>query len=1351
MGRSTHALPFVFATEFFDQWPLSNAPTAIPHEESIMSTATQSSQYVEFDEYIDLKLQTTRQSMKVADIATALCGIAVAVLSYLLVFAIFDHWVISGGFGYFWRVALLSVLIVGTCWWIGFKVVMPSLRRINQLYAARAIEGISPDLQSNLINLVDLRNAGREVSPLIMRSIEKRAAVSLSHADVEEAVDRQSLLKLLYALVAVVFLFAAYVVFSPKKVGPSIWRALMPTSDVQVATRTQIAKVDPAGAEVPAGTVLEITADLLGDVPTQVVLKYSTADRRVVDRAVEMRLLEDGLKRYRCVLDGERGEGLMQDLDYWVEAGDAHSPSFHVTVIQPPSATIHEVVYDYPKYTLKERETQPSGNVDTLEGSIVTIAATTNMPVKSATLQFSDDDKFGIKGEEKAIKVTDGTRLSVDWKAEFRSDGSFPKYYRIQVRTENGLSDPNPAVQTILLRRDAPPELELVAPKTNMSLFANAIVPILVKARDPDFLLRDVQLFAMKNEMQIFDKVISEPRQSEANVRYEWRLADLNLKAGDEVTMYVAARDNKEPFANRKESQRRVITIIEPGTQKQVDEQLAKDNQKIDEIQQTDQPQNGKRDENDPGAENPDADPKPSSDPRDGDKRNNDSTPDKNPRDDQTNEKRPNQEPMNSKDDEQDNKSDNEKTAPGKSGKKNDSKQNDSQTEQKEDQPASKESDPKGKKTGNRSSQSSDQSDSSNDGAKNDSKSERRPLKNDGSDDADALRKAIERQQQKQKSGDRPPKDGSEKNESSKEKAPNDEKSKTEKPDNAPSDSANNSSDKPEKSDPQKGGEKNSPSKQPNDSPKPEGEAKQDPSNGATENPSSEKPMKASQPNEAGKPEKTSPSSDSTKPNETKSNDSQTTEPKPNNAKGKDESKEPAESSSKKPGQSSDDSKQPNSKEQPASKDPMPASSGSDSKSKDPQKNGEKPTPNTKPDASSSSDPQKATDPQMKDPKTGSSKKDDETSPKDSNNQSPKETSSSKPKSEPMPQDQQNAPSKSSSNDKKSETSKKPDATSSESDPKGNEGSDSKPADGDKKTAKSSDMKNPDGTPMGAASNKKDGSDTQSKNDPKSPKTEGKQDASKNDSETASKSDAKGEAQKGKPGAEKSDSKSKDPMKGSESKNGEKKQDGPKSNESQSDSCPDGSESESKQPGKKGGEGNSKEGTNPQKPKDGGNPAKGAPNQLQSRDGNSDGSSGTAGDASSDPDPVNLDDKKKATNLVLKRLKDELERGDVDQELLKELGWTADDLKRFVDRLDQQSKSGGDTPAEQVRRRQFEEMLKSLDLRSTGGKREDATQKKRSTNDFTDKQVPVPLEYRDALKKYADKLSKQKQPDPKSK
>ena len=90
---------------------------------------------------------------------------------------------------------------------------------------------------------------------------------------------------------------------------------------------------------------LEVTADLSGEMPDEVTLLYSTSDKRLVDEPIAMREVDEGLRQYRGIITGENGRGILQNLTYRVVAGDATSPTYSVTVKQPPSASIDEVHY----------------------------------------------------------------------------------------------------------------------------------------------------------------------------------------------------------------------------------------------------------------------------------------------------------------------------------------------------------------------------------------------------------------------------------------------------------------------------------------------------------------------------------------------------------------------------------------------------------------------------------------------------------------------------------------------------------------------------------------------------------------------------------------------------------------------------------------------------------------------------------------------------------------------------------------------------------------------------------------------------------------------------------------------
>ncbi|HLJ12524.1 MAG TPA: hypothetical protein VKU82_15120, partial [Planctomycetaceae bacterium] len=330
--------------------------------------------YVDYEEYVDYQLEKTRATVKRTDILLTLTALAVAVTAYLLAFVVFDQWVISGGFGYGARVALLAVLssfVLGT---LARKVLWPLLRRVHPLYAARVIEQSDPNLKSNLVNFVDVRQANAQSAPIVLKAMEKRAAVELSHINVEEAVDHRPLLRVAYALLAIVVASALYIVFSPKDPFASVRRALLPTAPIEVATETTITEVAPGeDSDVPARASVTVEANVRGKDADHVQLFYTTADHKYVDEPIEMRRIEGNPWRFGGVLNGENGRGLLQSLTYRIAAGDARTRDFKINVIQPPSARVDDVHYVFPTYMRFPEKTTEGGHIDGWEGATVTV------------------------------------------------------------------------------------------------------------------------------------------------------------------------------------------------------------------------------------------------------------------------------------------------------------------------------------------------------------------------------------------------------------------------------------------------------------------------------------------------------------------------------------------------------------------------------------------------------------------------------------------------------------------------------------------------------------------------------------------------------------------------------------------------------------------------------------------------------------------------------------------------------------------------------------------------------------------------------------------------------------------
>ncbi len=578
--------------------------------------------YVDYEEYVDFQLEKTRSSIKLTDIFTTLTILAVAVIGYLLVFVVFDQWILDGGFGYASRVVLLSVLMTAVVGMLTWRVFFPLIRRVHPLYAARVIELADPNLKSNLVNFVDVRDSNARATPAVLKAMEKRAAVGLSRVDVDEAVDRRPLLRIAYALLGVVVAAALYIILSPKDAFTSVRRALLPTAAIDVATETTITDVTPQDTEVPARTRLSIEAEVRGKDADRAHILYTTADHKYVDEVVEMKRVNDGMPRFRGELMGENGRGLLQSLTYRIVAGDAHKGDYKVTVIQPPSARVDEVQYEYPTYMQLEKSKTQDGNIDGWEGTKVTVTATTNVPVKTATIVLTEVDDANAKGEEFSMQVADGTKLSATWKLDFREDGTAPRYYHIDVKTAKDETDPAPTQYTLRIRPDQRPEVALLAPTTDLDMPANGVIPLVIQATDPDFQLRSITLKIERSgdvsDQKLFvDQTLGQTYRG----NHDFRLEPLRLEAGKTIQFWIEVKDNKQPMANRANTPRINVHIGNPASAEAVKQELEKEKQKQqEELNRADDANNPEKAEDlPPPRDNEDdakpADPQPRPDP----------------------------------------------------------------------------------------------------------------------------------------------------------------------------------------------------------------------------------------------------------------------------------------------------------------------------------------------------------------------------------------------------------------------------------------------------------------------------------------------------------------------------------------------------------------------------------------------------------------------------------------------------------------------------------------------------------------------------------------------------------------
>lgn len=612
------------------------------------------SNLAERERFIERQLRKTRSQLRGVELTSRFMLLGAAALAYFLAVAVVDHWLVPGGLSIWGRLACLAVFLLAAAGYATRQLAPVLLHRVNPVYAAHTIERSKPSLKNSLVNFLLLRSHRAGVPDVVYQAVEEQAAANLTRTPIDHAVDRSGVIHMGYVLVALLSLFALYYVFSPKSPLETVARVVLPWADINPPTRVSIHEVRPGSDAVFRGEPVTISAEVrrLGsDEPATLI--YSTADRQIAERPVRMYLPKDSI-RHEVVLPEEDSAaaslaagGMQQDIEYRIEAGDAVSPTYKLSVIQAPNIVVERVEYAYPKYTGEPpRSVAGAGDLRALDGTVVTIHALANQPIRTAYVEFDGD------GRSRKPMTTNGQDARVSFPLTLKADRSGPAHssYAIRFVNEHGKENLEPIRHKIEVFPDRAPEIAFSQPaNSEIEVPLDGSAALAVEARDLDYGLSQVRISANVRNQPLFERTPlhtadEKGRQGRFTATEQFRPARLKvgqepLREGDVVEYWAEATDNQTPDANVSKTEVRRIRIAPPKNRNQ---------QPPNDPQQ--QPQDGGQEGNGQPQDKPNQQGQPS-EPRDGQNQNPDQNQNpnqnpgqKNPRDPQPNQnQRPDQ------------------------------------------------------------------------------------------------------------------------------------------------------------------------------------------------------------------------------------------------------------------------------------------------------------------------------------------------------------------------------------------------------------------------------------------------------------------------------------------------------------------------------------------------------------------------------------------------------------------------------------------------------------------------------------------------------------------------------------
>ncbi|HYO24745.1 MAG TPA: hypothetical protein VEQ85_07330 [Lacipirellulaceae bacterium] len=529
---------------------------------------------VDSEQFIDDHIQRTRRALKLVDFSAGALTLVMGLLAFALVAGVIDHWIVPGGLGTAGRFTLFGLLLAGLAWY-AWRRFVPLLRAISPVYAAHTIEQAAPSLKHSLLNALMFRTHRQQMSAKVLHALEQQAATRLSAAPVDGAIDRASLLRLGYALLAIIAACALYSVLSPKNLAVSAGRVFAPWSDLAAPSRVHIADVKPGDASVAIGQRVNISAEVIGANDNDTVrIHYTTADESVLDETILM-TRPAGAMRYSADLPRStdrslaagRGPaaGVEQDLQYWIEAGDGRSRHYKLTVFHRPTIVVQRVHYNYPAYTRDPPKVVDNvGDLRGLEGTTVTIEALASQPIHRAYVDFDVD------GSSDKRMTVDGRRATATFTLALRDDRRTPWHgsYALRFTTPEGRTNEEPVQHRIEVSPDYAPEVRITRPEEpELAVHADDTVLIGVEARDPDYAIGAVRLVGRSgNNDVVLGELLSGAQHAGLYKHLKpFTPADALLKPGDVVEYWAEARDNRQPEANVALSERRRLRIVDPN------------------------------------------------------------------------------------------------------------------------------------------------------------------------------------------------------------------------------------------------------------------------------------------------------------------------------------------------------------------------------------------------------------------------------------------------------------------------------------------------------------------------------------------------------------------------------------------------------------------------------------------------------------------------------------------------------------------------------------------------------------------------------------------------------------------
>ena len=573
---------------------------------------------------VENHIDSTSRLVRQADLAISLFIILSLITAGLFMAVLADHWLLKEGLSMPLRLAIFAALLAAAGLYAYRKIVPLLLYPINPVYTADLIEKDTPVFKNSLINWLLLRQERMErtnppenkINDRMFDGIVQTAAAKVQTLPAGHAVDLQKVIWAGTVLALLLVLFVAYAALSPKNPFASLARVMLPFSGIERPQAAQFRNINPGNATVLQGETLTISAEVVSQSIETVYLVFSTDDGQAVNQRIPMTLPEGKIAFETLFPPGKQGldRGFNSSADYWIAQGESQSKQYRIEVLPAASVEVVSLAYKFPDYTGKLPETiEHGGDIKALEGTEVTVAVRSTLPLQEIDLVFDDNQANRVR-----MMITDAQKTEA--KGTFTLKASAPhRSFAFRATDTNGNASRRSGIYHIEVIPDQPPKVQWADTAANLSGVAQIDLPLNktlqlpIQAEDPDFALRYLVFKTESPGKRIPDvPLISSPSTGPTGHRGQIKKTaafspeDKRLAVGDTVEIFAEARDTKLPDANVSATRRIKINVVDPEAQKE-DPQEDREKEGEGESEQNSHKKGGgdDRDEKNPKPDNP--------------------------------------------------------------------------------------------------------------------------------------------------------------------------------------------------------------------------------------------------------------------------------------------------------------------------------------------------------------------------------------------------------------------------------------------------------------------------------------------------------------------------------------------------------------------------------------------------------------------------------------------------------------------------------------------------------------------------------------------------------------------------